>query len=346
MRFNPQYVITNQLLANITRIHTLVTQLNNRRFPNIVRVEFEKTARAVSSYASTSIEGNPLPLTEVKQILKNHPAHARDSEKEVLNYNNALEMLSSYEDNADEHLTLELILQIQKRVTADLLPPNESGRLRQVPVVVNDPRSGKIVYMPPDFNEVQDLVKDLLEFVRLNQKEVDPLILAGLFHRQFVLIHPFTDGNGRTTRLATKLLLARMGLDTFKLFSFENYYNKNVTKYFQMVGEFGDYYDIAKKADFTVWLEYFTAGIIDELLRVEALLPKAMTPETSLQPYHQMILNIIQEKGFVTDKEYAARTDRAKATRNLDFQKLIDLGLIERKGQSRASYYVISGQNK
>ena len=85
---------------------------------------------------------------------------------------------------------------------------------------------------------------DLFRFVKTNQS-TDPLILAGIFHKQFVIIHPFMDGNGRTVRLMTKVILARMGLDTFSLFSFENYYNKNVTRYFQTVGEYGNYYDLS-----------------------------------------------------------------------------------------------------
>ena len=65
--FQPQYTITNQLLANIKRVSSLVNELNNKRFPNVVLLELERSAREVSSYASTSIEGNPLPLTEVKK---------------------------------------------------------------------------------------------------------------------------------------------------------------------------------------------------------------------------------------------------------------------------------------
>ena len=114
------------------------------------------------------------------------------------------------------------------------------------------------------------------------------MILAGIFHKEFVIIHPFVDGNGRTARLATKVLLAKMGLNTFNLFSFENYYNQNVTKYFQEVGLAGNYYDIKDQVDFTPWLEYFTDGIIDELLRVEKELEKeTISPDTALREYHK-----------------------------------------------------------
>jgi Fic family protein len=342
MTFVPKYTISNHLLSNIARIHTLAAQLNSRRFPHVVLLEFERTARAVSAYASTSIEGNPLPLTEVKRILKHQPDHIRGSETEVLNYNRALEMFNAYLEKHGGSLTIDLILRIQKLVTDKLLPASQSGHLREVPVVVNDPRSGQVVYLPPDAKDVPSLIDDLSAYIASHQSEVDPLILAGIFHKQFVLTHPFIDGNGRTTRLSTKILLAGMGSNTFNLFSFENYYNQNVTKYFQTVGEVGDYYDKAGSTDFTEWLEYFTEGIIDELLRVEKLLPQALTPETTLQPYHQIILEIIREKGFVTDKDYATRTERARATRTLDFQKVIDLGFIERRGQKRGSYYVVA----
>jgi hypothetical protein len=77
----PHYTITNLLLANIKRITALIIELNNRRFPEVVLVELERTAREVSSYASTSIEGNPLPLTEVKNILKLNPNISEKAKK-------------------------------------------------------------------------------------------------------------------------------------------------------------------------------------------------------------------------------------------------------------------------
>lgn len=340
--FQPQYTITERLLANIKRINSLVNDLNNKRFPKIVLLEFERTAREVSVYASTSIEGNPLPLTEVKKILKSKPAYLRDSEKEVLNYNQALQDLNYQLEAGIATLSLRLILEIQKQVIKGLLPAYESGSLRQKPVVVNDPRTGQPVYLPPDVKDVKPLIDDLLKFTTDNKEKIDPLILAGIFHKQMVVIHPFMDGNGRTTRLVTKALLAAMELNTFNLFSFENYYNQNVTKYFQTVGELGNYYDRVEKVDFTKWLEYFTEGIIDELLRVQKLLSQsAVSPKTQLQPYHIKMLEYLQKKGFIADQDYARLTDRAKATRALDFQKLIELGLIERKGKGRATYYVL-----
>jgi hypothetical protein len=57
MTFVPKYTISDRLLSNIARIHTLAAQLNSRRFRHVVLLEFERIARAVSAHASTSIEG-------------------------------------------------------------------------------------------------------------------------------------------------------------------------------------------------------------------------------------------------------------------------------------------------
>jgi Fic family protein len=327
--FIPRYTISDKLLANIRRIDELIARLNNRKFSQVVLFEFKKNAQAVSAHTSTSIEGNPLPLIEVKKILKSRPTHVRDTEKEVINYNQALLAVDRRQE-----ISLELILSIQKQITEGLIQQNDWGKLRQRPVVVNDPRTGQIAYLPPNESDVISLMKDLVDFVNNDQSKVDPILLAGIFHKQCVIIHPFMDGNGRTTRLITKILLAKMKLDTFNLFSFENYYNQNVSKYFQTVGEYGDYYDLKDKIDFTTWLEYFTDGLIDELLRVEAILPK-----TNLLPHLQVILNYIKENEQISDRDYAKLTNRARPTRALDFKKLINLGLIKRMGKGKATYY-------
>jgi len=338
--FEPKFTITPKLLENVKKIGIIVADLNKKHFSRLTLVKLERIAREVSAHSSTSIEGNPLGLTDVKKIIQSRPENLRDSEKEVVNYNQALEILDKGIKDKSIRFNLELILKIQKMVTAGLINDFDSGKIRQQPVFVNDPRIGKTVYLPPDHQDVSVLINDLVGFITRNKNKLDPLILAGIFHKQIVLIHPFIDGNGRTARLATKVLLADMGLNTFNLFSFENYYNQNVTKYFQNVGALGNYYELKDQIDFTIWLEYFTDGIIDELLRVGKLLEKEVaTPETSLKPYHKEILDFINKNGFIADRDYALITDRAKPTRANDFNKLIELKLIVRLGKGKATYY-------
>ena len=340
--FNPKYQITPKILENIKRVAVITAELNGKKFPQIVLAELEKTARASSSHSSTRIEGNPLPLSEVKRILKTRPEHLRDSEKEVLNYNQALEQLNALINNKTLQVDQKLVLEVHKIVTKDLVADFNCGSFRTSSVVVNNPATGVIAYIAPQYQDVPNLVTELIDFVSKNEQVLDPLILAGLFHKQFVIIHPFVDGNGRTTRLLTKVILARMGLDTFNLFSFENYYNKNIAKYFEKVGILGDYYDACQHLDFTPWLEYFTDGVVDELLRVKAELESVKTnPANIIKPHQKKILDYVAKHGYITDADYSRLTPRAKATRALDFKHLLELGSIKRVGNGKATHYIL-----
>ena len=339
MNFTPKYTITNKLLRNIKDINKLVVELNNKRFPKPILYQLDIEARQLSTYSSTSIEGNNLTITQIKKLLKERPKNIKDTEREILNYNEALEFLNKGIKEKNITLNNLLILKTHKLVTQNLLDSSKSGKYRYNIVVVNNPLTREIVYIPPDYKQVKLLITSLIEFITNNKNEIDPLILAGIFHKQFVLIHPFTDGNGRTCRLVTKVLLAELGLDTFELFSFENFYNQNITRYFSLVGEIGDYTDL-NDMNFTEWLEYFTEGILQEILRVKDILEnKELTPEYTILKDQGKILEYIRMNGYITDRKYAELTDRAKATRVIDFNKLRDLGLIERKGEGRSTYY-------
>jgi Fic family protein len=338
--FNPKYSITPELLHNIKTITALIIQFNSRKYPQVVLAKFERLAHDVSSYASTSIEGNPLPLTDVKKLIRSKPENIRNTEREVINYNQALIWLENELKKSTRPIIFHnFIHRIHQMVMSELMPSVQLAGYRKEPVFVNDPIKRQTIYWPPDEQDVEILMGELLEFMKNNRK-IDPLILSGIFHKQFVIIHPYIDGNGRTVRLITKAILTSMGLDTFNLFSFENYYNNNVTRYFEFVGEQGNYYDIVNQIDFTSWLVYFTGGIIDELLRIAKELDKeSLTPHTVLLNHHKIILDHIDTNGFITDKIYSSLTKRAKATRNLDFQKLISLRIIKMKGKGKLTYY-------
>ena len=129
--FKPNYTITNKLLSNIKQISSMVLELNNKRFSKVVLFEFERRAREISTYASTSIEGNPLPLTDVKRILKNQPQDLRNSEQEVINYNQALEELNKNLQRGSKSFNLDLILSIHQQVVFKLMPKYQSGKLRE-----------------------------------------------------------------------------------------------------------------------------------------------------------------------------------------------------------------------
>ena len=163
--FEPKYTITNKLLGNIKRIAEIITDLNSRSFPKVVLLEMERRAREISAYSSTSIEGNPLPLTDVKRILKNKPEYVRDTEREVLNYNKALIELNELIKAEKISLDIKWLEKIQRMVTDGLIEKYREGCIRKEPVFVNDPRIGQTIYWPPDHQDVVSLLDDLFEFL-------------------------------------------------------------------------------------------------------------------------------------------------------------------------------------
>ena len=85
--------------------------------------------------------------------------------------------------------------------------PRACGHIRQAPSLFAIP---KIVFIPPDTKDVATLIIDLTGFLNNNIGKIDSIILAGLFYRQCVIIHPFMDGNGRVIYLITTAILGKV----------------------------------------------------------------------------------------------------------------------------------------
>lgn len=338
--WQPKYTIDHHLLRTIRQIGEALGTIRSSGISESNLAKLELEARALSSYASTSIEGNPLPLTDVKRLLKQSPTQLRDTEKEILNYNRALQWVHNQVRHERFEPSIKTFETLQGMVIDGLMDnPADVGHLRQKPVVIRDPRSvSDIVFLPPDHQDVPRLCEELFAFVQNHLNEIESVLLAGLFHKQAVIIHPFMDGNGRSTRLMTTGILGTAGLDIFPIFSFEAYYNRNVTRYFDRVGEKGDYYDLQGNINFSNWLDYFAAGILDELKRVEKnLLPKQ---PLRLLAYQQQVLDYVKTHGSITQREYASISNRSLAARKQDFAKLVELGLLRKQGAGRSVYYV------
>jgi predicted HTH transcriptional regulator len=79
---------------------------------------------------------------------------------------------------------------------------------------------------------------------------------------------------------------------------------------------------------------------LDELRRVRKALPEQSGAKPRLEPHHRQILAYIEEHGSITQREYGQISSRSLASRKLDFDKLLKMGLIETKGTGRGTYYV------
>ena len=132
--------------------------------------------------------------------------------------------------------------------------------------VIRDSRSRRLVYMPPEAKDVPTLMKELVAWIASTErKELPCTIRAGITHYQFATIHPYYDGNGRTARLLTTLILHLGGYGLKGLYSLEEYYARNLGAYYEAltVGPSHNYYEGRAKANITKWVEYFCEGMAD-----------------------------------------------------------------------------------
>jgi len=157
--FDPKFTIRPRLLRSIREIGETLGMIRASNLSEARLARLTHAARALSAHASTSIEGNPLPLTDVKRLLKEAPALARDTENEVLNYNRALEWVQAKVKTGRFELSTTTFETIQGMVVEGLMEnPFDVGHIRQKPVVIRDPRVvDSTVFLPPDHDDVPDL---------------------------------------------------------------------------------------------------------------------------------------------------------------------------------------------
>ena len=261
--FNPVYIISPGIAKYLMRIEAAKQKVCLLPVNPRVLASLRETAKLYTTHYSTMIEGNRLDPDQVKEVLtlKGHfPGRERD-EHEVKGYYAALAQLEQFA--AQNHPITEKVIQtLHALVISD-------GRTRVTPTpyrdgqnVIRDGSTGTIVYMPPESKDVQSLMRHLVAWL----KESDDLpcpVIAAIAHYQFATIHPYYDGNGRTARLLTTLILHLGGYDLKGLYSLEEYYAKNLLAYYRAIsiGPSHNYYFGRIESDITGWIDYFVGGM-------------------------------------------------------------------------------------
>ena len=135
--------------------------------------------------------------------------------------------------------------------------------------VIQVSRTGAIVYLPPQAQDVPHLMGNLVRWVNAETDLPVPLI-AAIAHYQFATVHPYYDGNGRTARLITTLLLHRGGFGLKGLCALEEYYARDLAAYYRALdmGPSHNYYLGRPEADITPWLAYFIEGMATSFEKV------------------------------------------------------------------------------
>lgn len=134
-----------------------------------------------------------------------------------------------------------------------------------------EPYASQSKRLPPQAADVQRLMADFVVWIAAAQREALPApVIAGLAHYQFVTIHPFFDGNGRTARTLATWILYRHGYDLGRFYSLEEAYATDLTAYYAALQTHPhhNYYEGRADADLTGWLAYFLDAMATTFRRV------------------------------------------------------------------------------
>jgi Fic family protein len=263
IKFTPNYLITPKIANYLLRIESAKEKVLHLPVTPTVLSSLRESARLYTTHYSTMIEGNKLQPSEIEQVLKfqeHFPGRERD-EKEVKGYYAALQIVEQWAFRKDS-INERMIQTLHALVMADGRTKVKPTPYRDGQNVIKDSRTKAIVYLPPEAKDVTPLMNGLVQWLSKNKPLPTPL-LAAIAHYQFATIHPYYDGNGRTARLLTTLILHLGRYDLKGLYSLEEYYARNLGAYYEAigVGPSHNYYMGRAEADITNWIEYFIEGM-------------------------------------------------------------------------------------
>jgi len=343
--WNPTYTITPTIAQRLMAIEAAKAVVEHTPLPPTIEAELRRRARIRSTHYSTRIEGNRLTLEETEQAIAGaHTFQGRERDVvEVRHYWDALARVESWAEQG-RPLTEALIKRLHALVMRG--PRARPTPYRDGQNVIRDVASGAIVYLPPEAQDVPRLMKALVQWVRQAEQAGAPApVIAGLFHYQFVTIHPYFDGNGRTARLLATFLLHRSGYGLNGYFSLEEHHARDLESYYRalVTHPHHNYYEGRAQADLTPWLAYFidTLARVFTLAQEEALnlaehpLPSEPEIVRGLDRRARIILGMFHQSEQITTKDAARSLGLSeRMTRNL-MQDWVKSGFLEVAEPSR-----------
>lgn len=314
--------------------------------PQILNV-LKKSTIITSTGSSTRIEGSKLNDEEIENLflprLKIKKFSTRD-EQEVAGYKELLEnVFNSYQniifnENAIKHFHKELLKYSEKDKRHSgtykfsdnkVIAKNSNGKILGI---IFEPT---LPYLTP--KEMQELVDWTKQEFKANN--FHPLLIIGNFILEFLAIHPFADGNGRTSRVLTNLLMLKNGYEYMPYVSHEKFIEDNKEKYYLALNKSQRTLK-TEKPDITLWMLFFLEIILAQAkLAIE--ISQSERIELFLSANQMKVWEYILEKKEITPKEIRENLKIPTSTVLQILNKLIKMKKIERIGEGRSVKYKI-----
>lgn len=244
----PPFEITNQILSSTISITEKIGKVDSYRLLKKMPI-LRRNNKIKSIHSSLVIENNSLSLDQVMDVIAGKLVIG--PQKEIQEVKNAYEAYNLIED-FDCYLENDLLKAhgILSRLLVD-----DPGRYRNHPEGVFDGKN--VIFVAPPENMVPSLMSNLFEWLK-NDTETPLLIKSCVFHYEFVFIHPFSDGNGRTARLWQNVILTQWN-PAFEYIPIETYIQKYQSTYYETIDK------CHKSGNSTKFIE-FMLKMIDETL--------------------------------------------------------------------------------
>lgn len=353
--YSPKYIISNKILKNIGSIEASREVIINAPLVPSFAKQFQSDAIVRTIHHGTHIEGNDLTLYQTKKILEGAEVYGRARDiQEVINYRNVMTLLDELAAKRGGYET-EMLKDIHKVTVDRIVVPEKVGVFRSTEVVVKEEGTGRIIFQPPPSNEVPYLLDDFFEWLNdTNAREIHPIIRSGIAHYILVAIHPFVEGNGRTVRAFSTLMLMREGYDTKRFFSLEEHFDEDPAAYYEGLSAVDRQSPNIGARDITPWLEYYTEVVAIELEKIKEKVRKlSVDSKLKVKFGEQVALNERQMRliEYISDQGSGGMAELKKVlpmvsedTILRELRDLLSKGIVKKQGSTKASKYVIANK--
>lgn len=225
----PSVQLTSELNEDLSRIEKTIDTLNTKRDEGLSKELLDNLKRQLlikQVYHSNAIEGNKLSLRETELILNGMVINERPlkDEIEAKSLARATEYLYSLIDGR-EPLTKRTLLELHSLILQNV-PGFEAGVFRKHDVKIKNSE-----HTPPSFLKVEEQVDELFQWMNRNSHKYPPMIMGAILHHWMTWIHPFSDGNGRVSRMFLNFFLLQKGYPeiVIKIGDRDIYYNSLIS---------------------------------------------------------------------------------------------------------------------